>query len=222
MSKLNTIQTILSKCEGVETKRVESKNFRSETIYNYVFLKVGEVVFPTDIYIEIIGTATKGTIARVVSFEIETYDERFTHSHKNAPNKIVDYNNTIIWEVDGRKQKGRINSSHVKLLNGEQVTKYVRDVQTHDKVEIKNPVNKYKQELKKGDWVIGVKPGKGLGIGRITRWTNHTVWAVKPGNELTDKSAEFKFDSIDQTFTIPPDDIEQSLTMAILKGYTGN
>ena len=77
-------------------------------------------------------------------------------------------------------------------------------------------------EMKKGDWVIGVTPGKGLGIGRITRWTNHNVWAVKPGDELNDKSREFKFDSIDQTFTMPDSDqVQQLLTVAILKGYTG-
>jgi len=218
---MGVIETILSKCEGIETKTTPSKNWRNETIYNTVCFKVGDIVIPDNIYIEITATATKGTIGRVVDFKAETYKEKYTHNYKQADNQIASYSTTIIYEVNGRKQKGRINSAYIKVLEGEQQTKYVRDVKTHDKVEVKNPVNKYKQEMKIGDWVIGVRPGKLLGIGRITRWTNHSVWAVKPGCELSDKSAEFKFDTIEQTFTIPPDDIEQSLTMAILKGYKG-
>jgi len=101
-----------------------------------------------------------------------------------------------------------------------QQTKYVRDVNTHEKVVVKNPVNKFKQEMQKGDWVIGVKPGKYLGIGRITRWTNHNVWAVT-GDDLTDKSKEFKFDSITETFTMPDDAHVKLLTMAVLKGWRG-
>ena len=73
-------------------------------------------------------------------------------------------------------------------------------------------------KLEVGDWVIGVKPGKRLGIGRITRWTNHNVWAVS-GEDLNGR--EFRFDSITETFTMPDDEHVKLLTMAVLRGWTG-
>ena len=63
-------------------------------------------------------------------------------------------------------------------------------------------------------------PGKRLGIGRISRWTNHNVWAIR-GDNMSDKSKEFKFDSIEETFTMPDDEHVPLLTMAVLKGWDG-
>lgn len=211
------LNTILRKCSGVKVVTEERKDWNNQTVYVDKFIKVGDIVVPEDTYIEIIATATEGTIARVVDIEVDSYDEATKY---NVVNQIVTYGATFIYEVDGRKQKGRIRTKYAKALVGTHTTEYVRNIEKHKKVEVKNPVNKYKQEMQKGDWVIGTRPGKLLGIGRITRWTNHNVWAVT-GNDLDDKSKEFKFDSITETFTMPNDDHVQLLTFAALKGWTG-
>lgn len=214
---------ILESCSGVKSVTTTSDDWRGRPITTTEYYKVGEVKLPAgNIFIEITATATKGTIARVVDFELETYGERYDHyAGKPDQNKIITYDTTVIFEVDGRKQKGRIKSSYIKTLLGQHQTKYVRDVKTHEKEEVKNPVNKYKQEMKLGDWVIGTLPGKRLGIGRITRWTNHNVWAVR-GDDINDKSKEFKFDSISETFTMPDDKHVPLLTLAVLKGWEGH
>jgi len=212
-----SLSTILKSCGGVEVKTKESKDYRGRTQYSDRFIKVGDIVVPADTFIEITATATKGTIARVIDIEVDTYTEDTKYCQAN---QIITYGATFIYEVDGRKQKGRIKSQYAKALVGKHQTEYLRNVDTHEKVEVKNPVNKYKQELQKGDWVIGVMPGKILGIGRITRWTNHNVWGIR-GDDLGDKSKEFKFDSIMETFTMPNDEHVQLLTFAALKGWKG-
>jgi len=212
-----SLTTILRSCSGVKVETKESTDWTGRKNTNHTFFKVGDIVIPDDTFIEIIATATNGTIARLVDMEIETYEEE-TKYHK--ANQIITYGVTFIYEVDGRKQKGRIRSKYTKVLVGHHQTEYVRNIESHDKVEVTNPVNKYKQELQKGDWVIGVMPGKILGIGRITRWTNHNVWAIR-GDDLNNKSKEFKFDSISETFTMPNDEHVQLLTFAALKGWQG-
>lgn len=218
---MNTLETILSSCSGVSVRTKTTDTWRGADTTKE-FYKTGEIKLPPgDIFIEITATATKGTIARVVGLNVETYGEAYSsYLGKSKENQILSYEGGLIFEVDGRKQKGRIKSSYTKVLLGQHQTKYVRDVKTHEKVEVKNPVNKYMQEMKKGDWVIGTMTGKRLGIGRITRWTNHNVWAVR-GDDLTDKTKEFKFDSIKETFTMPDDKHVQLLTMAVLKGWHG-
>lgn len=218
---VSSIEAILQKCGGVrvETKQAEVSMWDSHPRITYTFFKTGDIELPdAGIFIKIIASATKGTIAKVVDLEVETWAERYPDSPNDNPNKIIMWDTTLIYEVEGRKQKGRIKESHTKVLEGEHETKYVRDVQTHEKVVIENPVNKYKQEMKKGDWVIGTRPGKRLGIGRITRWTNHNVWAVA-GEDLNGR--EFRFDSIKETFTMPDDEHVKLLTMAVLKGWHG-
>ena len=218
---MDTLESILRKCDGVKVVTTESNDWRGQPQYDTKLYKTGDIVLPeVGIFIEIIATATKGTIAKIVEIDAETYGERYPDidSYKGST-EIVSYNNTIIFEVEGRKQQGRIKEQYIKVLPGVQETKYVRDVTKHKKVVVKNPVNKYKQEMKKGDWVIGVKPGKAIGIGRITRWTNHNVWAVA-GEDLNGR--EFRFDSIQETFTMPDDEHVKLLTMAVLKGWTGN
>jgi len=212
-----SLSTILKSCGGVKIETKESKDWTGKTVYSDRFIKVGDIVVPADTFIEITATATKGTIARVIGIEVDTYKEKTKY---NNANQIVTYGATLIYKVDGRKQKGRIQCQYTKALVGKHQTEYLRNVEAHKKVEVKNPVNKYKQELQKGDWVIGVMPGKILGIGRITRWTNHNVWAIR-GDDLKDKSKEFKFDSITQTFTMPNDEHVQLLTFAALKGWKG-
>jgi len=215
------IEDILKRCAGVSVDQKENTGYNARSKFLYKFYKVGDIELPADgVFIEIVATATKGTIAKVVSIDVETYGERYPDIDSYAGSKeIVTYGITLIYEVEGRKQQGRIKEQYAKVLTGEHETKYVRDVKKHKKVVVKNPVNKYKQEMQKGDWVIGVKPGKRLGIGRITRWTNHNVWAVA-GEDLNGR--EFRFDSIIETFTMPDDEHVKLLTMAVLKGWTGN
>jgi len=220
-NKMDALETILSRCEGIHVERKEHENRISSQKYSYTFHKTGDIKLPDDVFIEIDATATKGTIARVVAIEAETRSERYPDTESYVNDKtLVTYGVSLTYEVEGRKQQGRIKSQYVKVLTGTPDTKYVRDVTKHEKVVVRNPVNKYKQEMKKGDWVIGVKRGNSLGIGRITRWTNSNVWAVT-GDDLTDKSKEFIFASILETFTMPDDKHVQSLTMAVLKGWHG-
>lgn len=220
---MSAIDDILKSCSGVKHETKEHKQWNGRTTYSDEFYKVGDIKLPDgDIFIEITATATKGTIGRVVDIEVETYGERYSHNTNTPSNKIVSYDNTIIYECEGRKQTGRIKDSYCKVLLGHHQTKYVRNVNTHEKVKVKNPINKYRQEMQRGDWVIGVRPGKRLGIGRITRWTNHNVWAVGAGDDLNDKRAEFKFDSIQETFTMPNDEHVEMLTWAVLKGWKGD
>ena len=218
-----TIESILGKCSGVEVRTTETKDWLHRVTSNSKYYKVGDIELPPEsIYIEIKATAAKGTIARIASVEFETYGERYPEIESYAGStRIVTYGNTIIYEVDGRKQQGRVNEQYVTILSGQHETKYVRDVKKHKKVVIKNPVNKYKQELQRGDWVIGVKRGNSLGIGRISRWTNSNLWAVT-GDDLDDKSKEFRFASISETFTMPNDEHVKLLTMAVLSGWDGN
>ena len=187
------------------------------------FYKTGDIELPEDdILIEILLTATKGTIAKVVGIEgLQTKADRFPNSDKYKNSKeIVTWDSTLIYKVEGRKQTGRIKDHYVSVLSGQYETKYVRDVKKHKKVKIKNPVNKFKQEMKRGDWVIGVRQGrKALGIGRITRWTNNNVWGVT-GDDLDDKRKEFMFASIKETFTMTNDAVPL-VTLAILKGWHG-
>ena len=220
---MSDIENILSNCAGVEVEKTKNTSYGGwSQEYNYKFHKVGDIKVHDNVFIEIIKTAAKGTIAKVVGLEVDTYSERYPTLEAYATdNSIVTYGCTLIYEVEGRKQKGRIKSQYVKVLVGQHETKYVRTVNKHEKVVVKNPVNKYKQEMQRGDWVIGSKRGNSLGIGRITRWTNHNVWAVT-GNDLDDKSKEFQFASITETFTMPDDKHVQMLTMAVLKGWSGN
>lgn len=217
------LTTILKSCEGVRyTSEEKKRSWGGQTYIEEKFFKTGDIKVPDELYIKITQTATRGTIAKVVDIEVQTYGER---NSSNPGDQIVSYDATLIYESktsDGKKKKGRINSSYIDVLVGTHPLSYVRNITKHaDKPPVKNPVNKYKQELQRGDFVIGVKPGKTLGIGRITRWTNHNVWAVS-GDDLDDKSAEFKFDSISETFTFPDtESVEELLTFAILSGWNG-
>lgn len=222
---MSAIEDILKQCSGVRFEENEFSQWSGKVIRTYNFYKEGEIKVPDDIYIKITGTATKGTIGKVIGVDVETFGKTHPGAQSKDPCYIFTYDTSIIYECENRKKPGRIKASHVILLSGPQQTEYVRNINTRPKEEIKNPVNKFKQELQKGDWVIGVKPGKKLGIGRITRWTNHNVWAVRDAfneEDLNDKSKEFRFDSIYETFTLPNDEHVELLTWAVLKGWKGD
>lgn len=210
---------LLKRCEGVRTECKKNQGLYGRHNESYKFFKEGDtIVPPKDFFVEVVATATKGTIGKVI--DVETECVRFGPA--GSATQISMYGIRLLLEVDGREKPVRIKVGYTKWLEGYTgVTKYVRNVKQHEKVEVKNPVNKYKQELQRGDWVIGVmKRGKGLGIGRITRWTNHNVWGVR-GDDLDDKDKEFQFDSIRETFLMPNEDFVSELTMAVLKGWDG-
>ena len=217
-----SLATILKSCDGVRyTSEEKSSNF-GRTWTEEKFYKTGDVKVPEDVFIEITQTATKGTVARIVDIEIETYGERYPNStHHPDPTELIGYDATFIYEVDEPKKKGRINSSYAKFLAGKHTTKYVRNVNKHDKKEVKNPVNKFKQEMNKGDIIVGVSHGKHgrLVFGRITRWTETSVW-VTMDDETVKKPKETRM-NIAETFIMPSDDHVAMLTWAIMKGWDG-
>ncbi len=134
------IEYILKQCDGVKVVRVEHEQSYCANTFTDTFIKTGDIVLPAnDIVVEILMTATKGTIGRVVGLEkLETYAERYPDSNNSDPNKIATYDATLIYEVDGRKQKGRIKDHYTKVRGDNPETKYVRDVKKHKKVIIKN------------------------------------------------------------------------------------
>ena len=188
----------LSKCKGIRHKM------------NNSYTLTGEVVIPTNFHIEIFMTSTMGTVGQVVGFEPCAYYEDL----------ISPSASTIIFQVHGKKGTNRIAASYCNFLEDYTgLTKYIRNVNTNPKVIIKAPINKYKQEMKKGDWVIGASPSKQLKIGRITRWTNNNIWATRSDN-LDDKHSDFRLDSIHEVFILDHDP-SALLTFAALKGWNG-
>lgn len=171
-----------------------------------------------DLYIEVTSTSTSGTIGRVIDMEFSKSARK--DKDGNSIDAINVYGTTLIYEVDGRSKPSRIGLLYVKILeNHDGKTKWVRNVKSR-KTEIKNPINKFKQELKENDWIIGVGRGyksqKPLMIGRVSRWTNKNVWAK------TIDGQEFQLNSIKETFLLPANDEHvEILTMAVVKGWDG-
>lgn len=199
-------EKILKACDGpkvTETQVEQSRYGGRREPYNRVdveFPDDGVIAVPPGIFIEINSSATEGTIGELIGIQ-------------NAST----YSGTYILRIDGRPKPCRIHSSYAALLIGHDgTTKFCRNVNSHPKVHVQNPVNKYKQELKKGDWIIGVGMSKTLVIGTVSRWTNHNVWAFKNGEKK-----EVKLDCIEETFLMPNTEHVKSLTWAALKGYTG-
>ena len=188
----------LSKCKGIEKTQQNSYEL------------TGDLVIPTNFHIEIYMTSTAGTIGHVVGFEPSVYYQSIISASSS----------TIIFQVQGKKGTNRIAASYCKFLEDYTgSTKWVRTVNTIPKVIVKPPINKYKQEMKKGDWAIGAAPGKSLKIGRITRWTNNNIWGTMSDN-LDDKHRDFKFESIHEIFILDHDP-SALLTFATLKGWNG-
>ena len=209
---------LLEKCKNVRVKTIQVTSPYHSSYKK--FYGDDEIDVPDNIYIEVIKTATKGTIGKLIKIIPERY---------KVDNAINSYYGTFIIKVEGRARPCKINSAYAKILeNYTGPTKYVRAVKQHDKKkEIKSPVNKFGQELHKGDWVIGVGKNKKLRIGRITRYTNSNIWAtfVNDYEEVTknthNKHKEFMFRTIADTFLIPGDEVKEAITMSLLKGWNG-
>jgi len=201
----------LDMCGGIKYKLIKAKNKNQHDHRQYYI--DGKIEVPDNHYLKVNSTSTVGTIGKLVEFEPYIWGD---------DEHISSFQGTFLLKVEGRSKLVRITSGKANYLPGYNgITKYVRNVKTHTKVEVKNPVNKFKQELNKEDWCVGVgKGGHQLKFGRITRWTNYNVWGVW-GDDIKDKSKEFQFDSIQQTLLLPPDAHKQDLLVAMLKGYNG-
>lgn len=164
-------------------------------------------ITPSNCYVKVTKTATKGTIGRVIDVQRDYLSE---------------WCGTYIIEIDGRKAPSKVNSCHCTLLkNYTGGTVWVRNVRpASEKPAIKTPINKYKQELHKEDWVVGMSR-KRLVIGQVTRWTNFTIWVIPHGASIDDKTKEIKLDDISETFLMPDTDHVKSLTWAAIKGWNG-
>lgn len=207
---------LLRSCGGVRIDVVEQTNhYAADKTVEKFFLE-GDLIVPKNVYVRVIGTATKGTVGRLI--DIEVHDGY-------GQDQISAYSGTFIFEIDGRSKPSRISSGFAVILpNHSGPTKWVREIKKHKKEEIKTPINKYKQELKKGAWAFGAGKHKTLQIGRITRWTNHNVWGAFVNDDvgLKNKDKEFQFESITETFLMPDDSHLPELTLAVLKGWKGN
>lgn len=201
-------QDLVERCGGEIVVR-EVASYYGRTRHDTSIIPPTEWKPKEDIYFEIDSTATKGTIGRLKDIELISYgDDRYSQHY-----------GTLILEIDGRPRPSRINFSYAKELHGYTgATKYVRTVNKHGKKEVKDPVNKYKQPMKEGQWVAGLLTRKRFGVGTITRWTNHNVWINLNGIDGNER----KLDSIDECLVLDnSDEMQGVITWATLKGYDG-
>jgi uncharacterized membrane protein len=222
-TKMSKIEKL---CENIdEIEEVHSlidRLGRRYNIINYIQTS-SKLTIPNNIYIEVLATAVKGTIGRVVDIDFKITVKTDNHGKKIMV--LNEYGSKFIYEVDGRKKTSTIPFHHSKILtNHNGTTKWVRNVKKKPKV--RNPINKFKQELQQGDWVIGVGSGaaadKPLQIGRVTRWTDINVWASMNYDAPKNEREEFRFSSIKQTFLLPSNDYHiDALMIAIVKGWNG-
>lgn len=205
-------EKFLSKCGGIQVKTVDFRN---------KLFKVGELEMPKEpMYLKINATATKGTVGRIIGIHFRTFAQANAH-YEGKPNErqVYEHDITFVYEIDGRPKPGSISDKHATVLDGVHQTAYVRSVNKQPKPEVKAPVNKFKQELKRGDWIFGISQDKRLIIGRVTRWTNHNVWCST--GDVDDKSKEVLMYSIQETFLAPDDKHLSEITLAVLKGWKG-
>jgi len=216
----NEIGILLENADGVETKIEESFSRIGQPQSHKYYLKTGDKIVLKkgyEAYIEITRTLMRGTIGRIVGFDIKTYKEKYPNNYQMfssyKPNQLVVHDATIIYEVDGQKKKYRVKASHAKLLPGiYHKTKYIRTKpKPKEKVIIAPHINKFKQTIDNGDWVIGLWCKK-LAIGKVTRYTKSNIWVKINDSEL-------KLDNPIETFKFDDDaNIEQILTFLKLKG----
>ena len=127
---------------------------------------------------------------------------------------------TYIIQCDGRKGTNRIQHGYAIILDGYTgQTTYVRKVNSKEKEIIPPHVTKYKQELNKGDWVVGVGPGKKLQFGAVVKWTKTSV-QVTAQPELRSKAKTKTISHPYESFKLPQEvDYDQIVTMMTLMGW---
>jgi len=204
---------VLKRCQGIRHVSV-IKTFNGNDQYEHVefFATDSEFAVPDNVYIKIDATACKGTIGKLVDIEFVTWE---------AGERIRDWGMTYIIQIEGRKGTNRIVQWHSTILeNHDGTTKYVRNVKKHVQEEIPVHVNKYKQPILEGDWIVGIGRGKKLHFGQVVRWTKSSVM-VNPTPTIPN-SKSIAITLPDQSVKLPEGpDYEQMVTMMALRGWTG-
>jgi len=166
---IKTVQHLLSLSQGIE-KRIRDGHqpYAHLASCAYDYFKIGEVIPPKGVFVEVVATATAGTIGEIVGYP--------DLASTMIGARVYDYSAKFEIKIDGRAKTGLINSYHCRLLdNYTGPTKWVRNVKKHEKVEIPDHVNKYGQTIKKGDWVVGIGVRKTIKFGQVTNWTKSSI-----------------------------------------------
>ena len=207
------LNELLKACSGIRTEEKISEDWKQEKYTHYKHFFEGETIgIPDDVYIKINGTATKGTIGHLVDIDFHQMP-----GHRDRP--VGGWDTTFILSVDGRPNVSRIQQTHADILaNHDGTTKFVRNVKKHLQVEIPPHVNKYMQQLNKGDWAVGLGTRKTIHFGQITKWSKASVY-VNPTAEIKG-STHYLISHPRECFKLPEEvDYTQLITMMILQGW---
>ena len=212
---ISEIVTLLKRCDGVKvTEKTVQSNFGNGNYVRRDFFKTGPIVVPDDVYILIDATATKGTIGKLVGLEIKTYgpDDKLVSSSSG----------TYIIQVENRAGTNRIPVYHSTILKDHDgSTKFVRNIKEHEKVELPLHVNKFKQTIHVGDWLVGLGAGKIVHFGQVTRYGKSSVWIRNTPS--IEKSKEDCITRPLESFVLPEGvEYEQLVTIMILSGWTND
>ena len=214
------LEALLHLCSGITiTNEATSGSWRS---YKRTVCRLNKDQFsvPENVLIRITGTATKGTIGRLVDMEFEEYrwgdydDEIYSSS--NAIRFII--------QVDGRDGTNRIIGDHAEILfshehNG--LTRYERNVKKKQKIEIPEHVNKYNQKVRMGDWVVGLGFKKTIYFGQVVGWTKASILVNHTPSVKGSKHEAIRIPK--ETLVLPGGiDYESAVTMMALGGWQGN
>lgn len=208
----NAIKQLFEQCGGIDVIGELRRNTHTgDTRTQYSFVKTGDITVPDDVYIEIDSTATAGTIGKLVAIDVGDLYE----------NMIRMYDITFVIQVEDKSETNRIAYHHSSILKDHDgSTKYVRNIKKHEKEDIPEHVNKYKQKIKPGMWIVGLGRGKRLQFGEVTRYSKSSIW-VNPTPSIK-KSKEQCITYPRETLILTPDaDHEQMVTMMVLSGWTG-
>ncbi len=208
---MNKEEALLKSCHGVRVEHTTRSHSRG-TYVDTAFYLDGNFSVPNNVFIEILMSATKGTIGRLVDIDLGDNSYRLN-------NQIYTHDITYILQVDGHNGTNRIARYHGKILETHDgTTKYVRNIKKHINDEIPPHINKYNQHLIKDVWVAGIGVRKTLFFGQVTRWSKSSVW-VNPTPSIP-KSKENCITIPFETLVMPSGiDYEQTVTMMVLSGW---
>jgi hypothetical protein len=206
------LNQLIMLCKGTRTEEKEKKSFTGDS-YTYYrhFRTEDELIVPDNIYIEITGTATAGTIGKLVDIDF-AYDAGLARP-------IGGWDTTFIIQCDDREATNRIHYGHARILdNHTGPAKYVRSVNKRTKEEVPAHVNKWGQTLEKGNWCVGLGTSKKVHFGQIVRWSKTSIWVTPVPEEKNPKT--FCISHPSQTLRLPDGvDYTQEVTMMVLTGW---
>jgi len=206
---------VLKRCGGIDVVVIEhpSMTRNGQKFYYDEFHHVGDIVVPDNVFIEIEGGISKGTIGRLVDID-------FGKPYR-VDNVVSTSDITWIIQVDGRDKTNRCSHWQSSVLqHHDGTTKYVRNIKKHKKIDIPPHVNKFNQTLMEGVWAAGLGPCKTLYFGEVERWSKSSVW-VNPTPSIP-KSKANCITLPKETLVLPSGaDYEQMVTMMGLSGWSG-